>query len=163
LETLLKCSLGNNYAANRFLKALPAAYYDQQLFDHLQPCLFNVGDNLFGRDARSKNVFFLKTGLVSMIMEAADGVNVEVGLVGHEGVVGAVEALTGLPLVCSAQVQLAGSGWRLPTEVFQRAHKSNGALQDVLLRYQHFFGAQSSYNTFCNRRHTSEQRLNRGC
>lgn len=153
--------IASHFAANQFLKSLPAAYYDHQLFEYLQPCLFHVGDRLYGADNHVKSVFFLKRGVISLVMEAADGVNVEVGIVGFEGVVGAVEALTGLPHVSTAQVQIAGSGWRLPAEVFQRAYKSNGALQDVLLHYQHFLGAQTAYNTFCNRRHSIEQRLNR--
>lgn len=150
-----------NYGANRFLGSLPTAYYEQQIFAHLQPCLFHIGETLIGADSDVKSVFFLKSGLISLVMEAEDGVNVEVGLIGFEGVVGAVEALTGMPMVSCAQVQMAGSGWRLPAEIFRRAYKSNGALQDILLRYQHFLMTQAAYSTLCNRRHSIEQRLNR--
>src|SRR5687767_14789253 len=76
-----------NYRANHFLGALPSAFYDQQLFAYLQPCLFHLGDTIIDPRNDVKNLYFLKSGLISLVMEADDGVNVEVGLVGYEGVV----------------------------------------------------------------------------
>jgi CRP-like cAMP-binding protein len=143
------------------LAALPAAYYERQVFEHLQPCLFHLGDTLFDATSEIKYVYFLKSGIVSLIMDAIDGINVEVAIVGCEGVVGAGEALTGVRMVSRAEVQIAGSGWRLPVDVFRQAFKSNGVLQDVYMRYQQFLSLQAAQCALCNRRHSIEQRLSR--
>lgn len=153
--------MSHNFNANHFLAALPQTYYEQQLFQHLQPCLFHLGDTLIASNQKVEHVFFLKSGLISLVMEAVDGINVEIGIIGFEGIVGAGEALTGVPMVSRAQVRIAGSGWRLPTEILRSAYKSNGALQELLLRFQQTLAAQAARSAFCNRRHSIEQRLSR--
>jgi CRP-like cAMP-binding protein len=127
----------------------------------LQPCLFHLGDSLIEANQRVDYVYFLKSGLISLVMDAVDGINVEIGMIGFEGLVGAGEALTAVPMVSRAQVQIAGSGWRLPTETLRQVYKSNGALQEVLLRFQQTLAAQAAQCAFCNRRHSIEQRLSR--
>jgi CRP-like cAMP-binding protein len=138
---------------------LPPAYYERQLCHHLQPCLFHLGRTLIESADDVRYVYFLKSGLVSLVMDAQDGINVEAGAIGCEGIVGAGEALTGESMASRVTVQIAGSGWRLPVDIFCEAFRSSGAMQDRVMRYQHFLAAQAARCALCNRRHDIERRL----
>lgn len=147
--------------SNFILAALPPMYYQQQLFQHLQPCLFHTSSNLFDSRDKVEYVYFPKNGLISLVIDAKDGVNVEVGVVGREGAIGIGEVLTGIKMVTRAQVQMAGSGWRLPADIARQNYKSGGVFQDVILRYQQSLATQAAHGALCNRRHSIEQRLSR--
>ena len=150
-----------NVQSNFILAALPTHFYQQQLIQHLQPCLFHTGSNLFDTRDEVQYVYFPKNGLISLVIDAKDGVNVEVGVVGREGAVGVGEVLTGIKMVTRAQVQMAGSGWRLPADIMRQNYKSAGAFQDIIMRYQQSLATQAAHGALCNRRHSIEQRLSR--
>lgn len=108
-----------------------------------------------------ENVYFVETGAVSMISLLEDGVQVEVGLVGPEG-------MLGLPLILGAStspldglVQIDGTALRLPANAFRAAVAKIPNLSNLLLRYVDTFLFQVSQIAVCNGRHQIEQRAAR--
>src|SRR5256885_2685947 len=72
---------------NRILAALPTQEYDR-LLEYLTPVSLPLGDTLYKPEERIDSVYFLNTGVVSLVANMKDGKSVEVGLVGNEGMVG---------------------------------------------------------------------------
>jgi CRP-like cAMP-binding protein len=119
---------------------------------HLGTVLFEVGDEC-------EAVYFLKSGILSLVLVSATGTEVEVGMVGREGVAGMLDVLGGNKAMTRCQVQSAGNGWRLPAEILRQEYERNAPLRQVLLRYQHALTAMAAQNVLCNRLHSVEQRL----
>src|SRR5688572_29453334 len=93
---------------NDLLRALLNSEYR-----HLRPKLehvdLKVGDLLYKADQRIDHVYFPETSVVAMIDTVDDGSTVEVGIIGHEGMVGINIFLGCLVTPDKAIVQISGS------------------------------------------------------
>lgn len=145
---------------NRLLRLLPPGDLDR-LWPRLEPVELSLKTVLLTPDAVVEAMHFVETGTVSMIAMLEDGAQVEVGLVGPEGVVG-------LPLLLGAPtsplegiVQVSGTALRLPAAGFRAALAEMPALLGLLLRYVDAFHVQVAQSAACNSRHQIEQRLAR--
>jgi CRP-like cAMP-binding protein len=58
-------------------------------------------------------VYFICSGIVSVVVTMAEGGSAEVGLIGREGLVGALQLLSPRPAASQAFVQLEGDGLRM--------------------------------------------------
>ena len=74
----------------------------------------SVGQYLLAAEAESPNVYFPENGLVSVLWTGADGRIAETGIIGSDGAVGFVEALSQPASRTSYRVLIAGSGWMVP-------------------------------------------------
>lgn len=106
-------------------------------------------------------VYFLETGLASMVVGAGANHNIEVAIVGREG-------MTGLPVLMGVErathetfIQAAGRGWRLASGRLSAAMEQSPSLQRTLLRYVHTLVTQMAYTSLANGRYTIEERLAR--
>lgn len=146
---------------NRLLATLvPAAL--AALRPHLLgPVQLAQGQTLHVRGHPVADVFFPEAGLVSLTAGTLDG-DVEVGLTGREGLVGAAVLLDPEAVaVHEAFVQIPGAAWRVPAGALRRAFERSPALREHLLRYVHALMAQSGQAVACNARHPVPQRLAR--
>ena len=146
---------------NRLLAALaPAAL--QVLRPHLLgPVELAQGQTLHRRGYPVADVFFPEAGLASLTAGTMDG-DVEVGLTGREGLVGAAVLLDPEAVaVHEAFVQIPGAAWRVPTSALRRAVEQSPALREHLLRYVQSLMVQSGQTAACNARHSVPQRLAR--
>ena len=106
-------------------------------------------------------VFFVETGMVSLIVTLEGGDEVEAGIAGPEGMIG-------LPLVYgdsrslnSARVQMEGTALRIGAAAFRAEMDRSAPLRGLLLRYALAFHAQVTLSAACNARHVIENRLAR--
>jgi CRP-like cAMP-binding protein len=105
--------------------------------------------------------YFLNDGMVSIVALSQDGRSVEVGIVGKEGMIG-MSLTEGLHLeIFRAIVQMAGSGIRIRSEVFQDILQSSPTLRSRLGRFALMHGMQVAQLAACNRLHGIDQRLAR--
>src|ERR1700722_4694406 len=106
-------------------------------------------------------VYFPNRGMVSQVVVTKDGRTVEVGVVGSEGYVGA--GLTaGLTRSSVREViQIAGDGFRMMGNAFERILRSAPHLQMILNRHGGLQGMQGAQTAACNRLHDIQQRLSR--
>lgn len=116
---------------------------------------------LYWPDEPIAHVYFPIDAVGSLLTLLGDGVAVEAGLVGREGVVG-------LPLFLGAErthgravCQVTGDAWRLPAAAFREESGREGPLRDRLLRYAQALLHQVSQSSGCNRAHPSEERCAR--
>ena len=142
---------------NRLLALLRSADY-ARLEPHLEPVSLEYRQSLYRAHAKIDAVYFLESGVGSLVNTMNDGRAAEVGTVGNEGVVG-------LPLVfgderapTSLYMQVPGAGLRMPAKAFLKALSQSPTMQAVFLRYAHAFFNQVAQSAACNHFHTLEQR-----
>lgn len=110
---------------------------------------------------RIGSVYFLNGGIGSMIIETSDGRSVEVGLVGHEDMIG-LQLAAGLDeLTYTVIMQVPGDGFRMPADVLQQLLPRLPELHRVLLRRLAIRSVELAQNAACNRLHNIKQRLAR--
>lgn len=108
-----------------------------------------------------ESVYFLNSGMVSLVFKTRDGESVEVGVVGKEGFT-PIPALAGLRSTPhQAIMQVSGEGFRMSLEGLESAFKSSPRLYTALNRYAAMHGLQVAQTAGCNRLHDLEQRLSR--
>jgi len=146
--------------ANNLLLSIP----DEE-FNGLRPALEHVELPQYTilHEPRQKleSVYFLNSGMVSLVFKTRDGESVEVGVVGKEGFT-PIPALAGLRSTPhQAIMQVSGEGFRMSLEGLESALKSSPRLYTALNRYAAMHGLQVAQTAGCNRLHDLEQRLSR--
>ena len=96
-----------------------------------------------------------------MIDTVDDGSTVEVGIIGHEGMVGINIFLGCLVTPDKAVVQIPGSAMRMKTRDLRKELRFGSPLQRLLLRYTQVLLAIISQSVACSQHHSVEQRLAR--
>jgi CRP-like cAMP-binding protein len=133
----------------------------QQLLAELEPQPLQRGTVLGLARAHSEHVYFLDSGVVSLVAHTRNGSSVEVALVGREGVAGIADALGSHPLPYDLVVQLPGLAWRAPKALIRHHILSCSALHGLLMDYSQRVMHQLAQSAVCNRFHSSVQRLAR--
>jgi len=145
---------------NRLLRLLPPADLER-LWPRLELVELSVKSVLLVPGTPVESVHFMETGTVSMIAMLDDGTQIEVGLVGPEGMAG-ISLLLGAPTSpLEGLVQVGGTALRLPAAAFRAVLVETPALLGLLLRYVDAFHVQVAQSAACNGRHQIEQRLAR--
>ncbi len=118
---------------NRLLRAMAPEDF-ARLPPHLEPITRQLREVVIAADAPVDELFFLETGMVS-VSTAHDGRRIEIGLVGPEGLVGAVPvALDGVTTPHVDFVPLSGEGLSIGREAFCAALRDSPRLRRLLLR-----------------------------
>jgi CRP-like cAMP-binding protein len=145
---------------NDILRALLNSEYK-----HLRPKLERVnlkrGQIIYRADQRIDHVFFPETAVVAMIDTVENGGTIEVGIIGHEGMVGINVFLGCLLTRDKAIVQISGSAMRMKTIDLRKELRFGSPLQRLLLRYTQALLAIISQSVACSQHHTIAQRLAR--
>jgi CRP-like cAMP-binding protein len=150
-----------NASQNAILAGLTAADY-ASIYHALRPVRLVRGQVLGEPGSEMEHVYFIETGLVSVVADAGDAGFVEIGIVGREGMIGA-SALLDDHDVCvhRAEVQAPGLALRMRREAFCKAAEDIPALRGACLRFLGFFITQISQVAACNAHHAVVRRLAR--
>ena len=148
---------------NRLLAALPRDAYER-LLPKLETVRLEARQVLSWPNEPIAHVYFLVSGVVSMLAVLQGGPTIDVGLIGNEGMVGlpGFWATGSLPL--RVIVQVGGEARRLRAGALRAAVEAEGAagpLSALLLRYTHALVVQSAQTAACNRIHRVEERCAR--
>lgn len=145
--------------SNWILSALPREeYYD--LSQDLEAVRISSGQMLYHAGDTIRHAYFFDSGQICLLSMTTEGMTLEVGTVGKEGVIG-VSALLGVDTMpMDAMVRIPSiSGVRIRTDILKRQFDRGAKLQCLLLRYMHFLFTQITQSVICNRFHTLDQRL----
>jgi CRP-like cAMP-binding protein len=145
---------------NDLLRALLNSEY-KHLSPKLQQVDLKLGEIIYQADQRIDYVYFPETAVVAMMDTVEDGGTVEVGIIGHEGMVGINIFLGCLVTPDKAIVQISGSAMRMKTSDLRKELRFGSPLQRLLLRYTQALLAVISQSVACSQHHTVAQRLAR--
>ena len=103
-------------------------------------------------------VYFIETGVGSLVNTMENGDAAEVGTIGNEGVVGLPLLLGDDRAPTSVYVQVPGAGLRMKATLFNKELARSASMRTVMLRYAHAFFNQVAQSAACNQFHSIEQR-----
>ena len=142
---------------NRLLGLLSRRDYER-LRPHLRRMPLKYRQYLYYANKPIGSVYFIETGVGSLVNTMANGQAAEVGTIGNEGIVG-------LPLVfgddrapTSVYVQVPGAGLSMKAALFKKELARSASMRGVMLRYAHAFFNQVAQSAACNHFHSLEQR-----
>jgi CRP-like cAMP-binding protein len=143
---------------NRFLARLPPHDFSL-LAPHLRPVTLERGVMLHEAAGEIERVYFLHSGMVSLVAVMQSGADVETATIGRAGVIAASAGLGSKRSVGRAIVQLPGTGaWLSACQFHAAANRSQG-IRDLIVRYNDLLLAQVQQSVVCNALHTMEGRL----
>lgn len=143
--------------ANRLLGLLPAKDY-QRLYRHLERVPLGYRQSLYRARRPLGFVYFIETGVGSLVNTMANGDAAEVGTIGNEGIVGLPLLLGDDRAPTSVYVQVPGTGLRMTAAQFTRELAASASMRTVMLRYAHALFNQVAQSAACNHFHTIQQR-----
>lgn len=146
--------------ANAILLAMPDEEFHtiRQDLHHLELSHHAI---LYEPKQKLESVYFLNSGMTSLVFTTQEQDSVEVGVVGNEGFV-PVYAAAGLRRSPhQAIMQIGGEGFRLSIDALDGALKTCPKMGELLNRYAAVHGLQVAQTAGCNRLHDLEQRLAR--
>ena len=152
--------VANRKIPNSLLAALRGKNY-KSLLSGLEPVTLKFGDVLYEAGQKIRHVYFPGNSLVSLLTLVNGRMALEVGMVGHEGMVGIPLALGAGVSPVRALVQGAGTAMRMNAARFSREIRKGPQLQTEVYRYANALMAQVSQTAACNRFHVVEARLAR--
>ena len=151
----------SNLQRNRILAALSNA--DLALLQpHLERVPLKMRQRLHWPNWPIRSVYFPESGIASVVaVSASERRQVEIGIVGREG-------MTGLPIVlgadsspCDTFIEVEGEGQCISTQKLRQTMDESATILKCFLRYAHVFAVQTAYTALANARGNIEERLAR--
>ena len=151
---------GSSPPQNRLLAVLLPSDF-ALLQPHLQLVVLDLKRDMERPNRRIRSVYFMEAGIASVVAVQPDDTQVEVGLIGREGMSGIAVVLGGDQSPHSTYVQMAGKGQRISTEELRKAMKASASLHTLLLKFAQVFMVQTAHTAIANARAHIDQRLAR--
>ena len=113
------------------------------------------------RDRKIDYVYFVESGLASIVATERGGESIEIGVVGTEGMTGFAMLLNTDRTPLDTLVQIDGMAQRIRADKLRAAMDANLGLNRLLTRFAHVFMIQAAFTALANGRHSVEERLAR--
>jgi CRP-like cAMP-binding protein len=145
---------------NKLLALLPAADYDQVSAD-LKYVGLPRGTSIAEAGKPIEYVYFLTSGIGSIVATTPEGHRAEAGVFGFDGYV-PTTAVTGAEISShDVGIQLEGDGYRMDYASFRGWMEQNKNLSKVMIRSIEAFSVQLAYTAVSNAIHDVNERLAR--
>lgn len=147
----------NRVSQNRLLLSLPPTALNAleavSEFVHLE-----VHETLITPDEPINFVYFLESGVMSLVQPVRDRRRVEVATIGYEGMVGVQLAsnVRQIKQLCFCQIE--GTGLRVESAVFLRLLEDHREIAKLCQQYTMSLLDQVSHHVGCNQAHTVKER-----
>jgi CRP-like cAMP-binding protein len=128
---------------------------------HLEPVTLSLRRVLEQPDKRVNAVYFPEAGFASVVAVQANNTQVEVGLIGREGMTGLTIVLGNHRAPHATYMQAAGKGQCIKAVQLRKAMAASPSLHGLLLKYVQVFMVQTAHTAVANARANIEARLAR--
>lgn len=145
---------------NKLLQLLPAFDFEQ-VAEYLEYIELPQGTQLGKRHEPIDYIYFLTSGIGSVVAASPEGHRAEAGLFGREGYIPTSAALGRDVNVHDVEVQLEGAAYRIGFADFRRLHMQNRNISVLVARAIEAFSAQLAYTALTNAVHDNTERLAR--
>jgi CRP-like cAMP-binding protein len=145
-------------SSNLFLSSLSPANYEWLASRTIEVEL-PLHTILYEEETSLRYGYFLTLGLASIVTPMSNGESVEVGFIGHEGVVGGLHLLGPAHLSTRCVMQLSGTALRIPYSDLEKAFANIPEIHSRMLEFVQQQAIMVGQIAGCNRLHGSEQRL----
>lgn len=145
---------------NRLLAVLPRAGR-QRLLANCNSVTLAVNDILAETGEQIRHVYFPISGFISLMVTLDNGTQLEVGIIGNEGMLGSSLTLGLSTSPQHAVVQGKGTALRMSAAIFRRHYRQNAQLRERLAHYVYASMRQLAQMSACTRYHQVEARLAR--
>ncbi len=116
---------------------------------------------LYKPDRRPAYAYFVTSGIASVVSEMSDGASAEVGMIGREGIVGALHILGPVAAPTHCFVQMEGTALRMPLAELVTIFQESAEVRDAVLKLVQKDAMVLSQIAGCHRLHSAEERLSR--
>ena len=107
------------------------------------------------------HVYFMETGVVSVVAVNEEDHRIEVGVIGKEGMTGVSLVMGDDRAQHSAYLQIGGNGRRMPAAAFIEAMSRSTSLRNLMMKSAQAFMIQTAHTALANGRAKLEERLAR--
>jgi len=142
---------------NRLLAALPA-YSLHRLRPQLAAVPLHAHDVIYHPDERISAVYFVESGLCSLMTTTREGHGVEAASIGNEGLLGLPVGLGAPSMPVETLVRMKGTALAMEEDAFRRELARDAALREVVNRYANALLVHLLQSAACNRLHGLEER-----
>jgi CRP-like cAMP-binding protein len=128
---------------------------------HLQPIALGLRMVMEESNKPIKHAYFPDSGFASVVANSSSGRQIEVGIIGREGMTGINVVMGSDRSPHSTYVQSSGDGHRMTADNLRRAMKASQTLRDYFLLFSQAFMFQTSHTALANGQAKIEERLAR--
>jgi CRP-like cAMP-binding protein len=107
------------------------------------------------------HIYFMETGVVSVVAVNEEDHRIEVGVIGREGMTGVSLVMGDDRAQHSAYLQIGGNGRRMPAATFIEAMNRSTSLRNLMMKSAQAFMIQTAHTALANGRAKLEERLAR--
>lgn len=143
---------------NHLLASLPNAEFEQ-LRPDIRTVPLALGEVLVESGAALSLVYFPHSGVISSVVNLADGESIEVGMVGRDSVFGATTALNGGVSPTAAIVQYPGAATVIDAKRFELVSLRSPTLCSIVMQHQWIDFVQAEQTAACNATHDVTSRV----
>jgi CRP-like cAMP-binding protein len=133
----------------------------QALLRVMRPASLTAGEVLFEPDDEIVQVYFPRSGAVSLMLFMEEGASVETRMVGREGVTCPVSFMRSSRSVVRAVVQFSGDAWRIKAAQLRALTAERPGLRAAMESYSDHVLRELAQAAGCNAAHRLEPRLAR--
>jgi CRP-like cAMP-binding protein len=145
-------------AENLILRALPRDEF-AQLAPKLSKVSLKQHTVLYDLGAPIEHVYFVDTGMVSLLTLSDLGEAIETGIIGREGAAGTLICIDSGPSLSQVTVQISGYGMRMGSRDFLQACESMPTLRRLINKHLGVLLFQAQQNGVCHALHEIDGRL----
>ena len=153
-------TLQRDSSRNKLLRAMDAEDLDP-LLPHFERVNLELRFQLERPNEPIEFCYFPEDGMASIVAKLGEDREIEIGVVGREGMVGTAALLGACQTPNNTFMQVEGWGWRIPVDLVCSRFEARPKLRNLLLRYVQAMMYQTAMTALANGRAKLEERLAR--
>ena len=147
-----------SHLSNSIIDSIPPIEREN-ILSHAELVNIVYGTSLMSPTDEDPYVYFILSGLVSLIIKLADGPRVEIGVIGNDGLVGWHPSISSQSKTLEYIVQIKGQAYRIKMSALKLLSEKIPTFRSAIVDALYKLFLQVSQSAACNQMHYSHARL----